>query len=149
MSAILKEPHIQGNRYGQQVTKAVQNLPQTATANLYTVTGAVLVTGLLGRVTTVLGATATTLSLGVTGTNAGLATAVAVTSAAVGTLLYPTPPTGQAAGALIVATTGILFPGSEPFFVAQNITWTTSASDTGQVEWYLWYVPVSPGSGVS
>ena len=157
MTVLYREPHLQGNRYGDQVFKAAQALPQTATATLYTVTGCVLVTAILGRVTTVLGGTVTTLSLGITGANAGIATAVAVTSAAAGTLLYATPPASgtQTPGALIVAGGGVLWPttaavpGDGPLFVSQNITWTTSASDTGQVEWYLWYVPVSPGSGVS
>jgi hypothetical protein len=90
---------IQGNQLrniviGTLVTKAAQTLPQNTTKTLYTVTGsAVLITGLMGVVTTAIGATATNLSVGMaptTGTaeTAGIANATAITSLAVGTWLH-------------------------------------------------------------
>lgn len=227
---------------GSLVVKAPQALPASATANLYVVSGAVLVTGLLGRVTTALGATATNLSLGTTNSAAAsLATATPITSKPVGTWLIPTgiesialatpgqpavPATGvaqqnvnsypvtvviSANGATItnvsvngitvgaaagtyevpaygsisiaysvatptwvwsnaspaggvgqlVASAGPAFLGPSygdanmpdliaPFLLsADTITWTTSATDTGQVEWYLWYVPIDTSATVS
>jgi hypothetical protein len=140
------------------VVKAAQSLPQTATGTLFTVTGTVKVTGLLGRVNTSLGATVTTLSLGYTGTTAGIATATAVTSAASGTLLLPGVPTTaapQTPVALVVAKFYFTQAGDPTFLLAPfiigdtAITATTSANDTGTVDWYLWYIPVSSGASVS
>lgn len=144
---------------GTLVTKAAQALPATATANLFTVAGgSVLVTGLLGVVTTACGATATTLALGTTpgGTTASIATATAITSAAVGTSLVATSAAGVAS-ALLVAPVPFL-SAVPPMFIAPfvlgagiatSITWTTSATDTGQIKWYLWYVPLDTSATVS
>lgn len=141
---------------GILVTKAPQNLPQTATANLFAVSGTVLVTGLLGVVTTATGATATTLSIGTApgGATASIATATAITSRAAGTALAPVGASGVG-GALIVG--GAAFVQSPPMALSPfvlgagttNITWTTSANDTGQIEWYLWYTPIDAGGSVS
>lgn len=138
---------------GTLVTKAAQNLPQTATANLYSVSGgSVLVTGLLGLVTSAVGAVATTLALGCTAGSTAIATATAITSKPVGTFVFPVNSSGIG-GALVAA--GAAFVSSPPFIVnpfivgAGNITWTTSASTTGQIQWYLWYVPLDFDASVS
>lgn len=149
---------------GTQVVKGPLALPATATSTLYTVSGgSVLVTGIFGRVTTACGATVTTVSLG-TGatTNTSLATATAVTSAASGTFLTQVLSAG-AFGALSVGlgpkpliTTfppagEVQLPGVlAAFFIANDtITWTTSATDTGAVQWYLWYLPIDTSATVS
>jgi hypothetical protein len=137
---------------GILVTKAAANLPQTATANLFTVSGAVLVTGILGQVTSALGATATNLSLGVTGSVTAISTAVAVTSGAVGQMFVPVAAAGV--GGAAVFSLAPFVPAARdafvPFIVAvANITWTTSANDTGQMKWSLWYVPIDAGASVS
>lgn len=144
---------------GILVQKAAQNLPQTATANLYTVTGgSVMINGLLGVVSTAIGATATTLALGTApgAVTASIATALAITSSPVGTLLSPGGGgAGMKAAALVVANALFLqFPPTmlAPFVLGAgttNITWTTSANDTGQVQWYLWYMPIDPDAIVS
>jgi hypothetical protein len=138
---------------GISVIKSAQNLPQTATATLFTVSGgAVLVTALFGKVTTACGATVTTLTLGDSvGGAATIATATAITSAAAGTLLAPNPSAG-AAGALLVKTVPFVsyVPlAISPFLLAANVTWTTNANDTGQVAWYLWYMPIDFDASVS
>jgi hypothetical protein len=148
---------------GTLVVKSPQALPGTATATLYTVSGAVLVTGLLGRVTTVLGSTATTLALGTTASSTtSIATATTVTSAAAGSWIIPTVASSIGAALTVKSgpafflttfpTTGGIQPYtlSAPFFLAADaITWTTSATDTGQVEWYLWYMPLDQSATVS
>lgn len=133
-------------------------LPQTATATMFNVSGGVLLTSFAGRVTTVLGATVTTLSVGVTPSgggaaqNAGLASATAVTSAAVNTILTLPATVG---GALVVAAaagTPVLagFAGASALYVpAGAITITTSASDTGAIRWSLTYVPWDTGAAVT
>lgn len=148
---------------GIPLVKGPLNLPATGTGTLFTVagslggSGSVLVTGLLGLITTAAGATATTVSLGTgLGGVASVATAVAVTSKGVGTWLGPAPATSAGApGALVVGTvfaTPYQVPGVlSPFFVAAGdvITWTTSATDTGAVKWYLWYTPLDGDGSVS
>jgi hypothetical protein len=148
---------------GTLVVKAPQALPATATANLYVASGAVMVTGLLGRVTTATGATATNLSLGTTGsTTTSLATATAIASKAAGSWMFPTISSAAFAGLQIASgPTPFLLtsptPGEDqlpgliaPFLLgADTITWTTSATDTGAVEWYLWYVPIDTSATVS
>jgi hypothetical protein len=137
---------------GYQVVKAAQALPQTATANLFAVSGAVLVTGLFGLVTVALGAVATTLSLGTTVSGTSIATATSVASKAAGTWLVPQNSSGLG-GALITTDAPYIpnaWPGDAQFMTAAaNITWTTSASDTGQVRWYLWYIPIDADASVT
>lgn len=142
--------------YGQVVVGAAKNLPQTAAGNIFTITGGpILLTGLFGIVTSALGATATTLSVGSTGgTSSGvsLATAVAVTSSPVGTVLAVPSPAG---GALVVSATGGVGlstgkpqdAGGLAVVTAGSLTVTTNANDTGQVQWYLMYIPF-PGTAV-
>jgi len=142
---------------GIAVAKAAQNLPQTATATLFTVSGgAVLVNALLGVVSTALGATATNLSVGTAvagdaGTTIIAATAVA--SKAAGTLIVPQAGTNGAPAAAPflgnAAFVGNTPFETSPFFVSANITWTTSANDTGQMKWYCWYTPIDAGASVS
>jgi hypothetical protein len=58
-------------------------------------------------------------------------------------------------GALIVG--GAAFVQSPPFALSPfvlgagctNITWTTSANDTGQMEWYLWFTPIDFDASVT
>jgi hypothetical protein len=137
---------------GISVIKAAQNLPQTATANLFAVSGAVLVTALLGEVTTALGGTATSLSVGTTASNTAIATSTAASSLPAGAWLVPQNASGIG-GALITTSAPFVPPELgevNPFVVsAANITWTTTANDTGQVKWYLWYIPIDAGASVS
>lgn len=149
---------------GTPVVKSNLALPATATATLFTVAGGgVMVTGLLGRVTTALGATVTTLALGSTNSSTtSIATATTVTSKAAGTFLIPT--VSSSVGGALTATTGPAFLNTTwpavndfniptllgSFFIANDtITWTTSATDTGAITWYLWYVPIDTSANVS
>ena len=141
---------------GLVVVKSAANLPQTATSTLYTVSGTVLVQWMAGLVTTACGSTATNLSLGVTPTggsalNTAISTATAITSKAVGTWFVPAFTSGAGAAGVVVTGVTPVLPGSTSQFIvpAGVITWTTSASDTGQMQWYLAYLPVDSGASVS
>ena len=159
MSVIIQGPQLRAIALGTLVTKAAQALPQTATATLYTVSGgSVLVTSLLGQVQAVAtGATVTTLAVGLaptTGTaaTAGVATATAITSREIGTWVGVQSSAGLAGALVVGANAGAaLFLHTPAGFVvpAGTITWTTSASDTGQMAWYLTYVPLDTGASVS
>lgn len=156
MSTIIQGYQIRTEQFGVQVVKAAQNLPQTATATLATVTGgAVLVTSILGLVTTVLGATATNLSLGTAPTvgvasTTGIASATAVTSTPLGAWLVPVQNAGVGGALAIGASAGVAPFLPTPLVVsAGTITWTTSANDTGQIRWYFTYIALDNGAALS
>ena len=156
MTTLIQGPQLRTEQFGIQVIKAAQALPQTATATLATVSGgAVMVTSMLGLVTTVIGGTATNLSLGTaptvgTTSTTGIAAAAAITSKEAGTWVVPLVSVGVG-GTLVVATNGgtaVFLP--TPFIVpAGTITWTTSASTTGQMRWYFTWVALDNGAGLS
>ncbi len=144
---------------GSIVTKAAAALPQTATGTLFTVAGgAVLVTGLVGIVTTVVQSSDPVLSLGTaptvgTAQTSGIATTTVLTSAEVGTLVTVASSAGLPTGLVVMATaakSGSSVFLANPFLVsAGTITWTTGASKTGAMKWYLTYIPLDDGASVS
>lgn len=142
--------------YGPQVLKTAQALPQTATSTLFTVTGGrVIITSLVGTVSTVIGGTATTVALGTaptvgTAATGGIASATAVTSKEAGTHVWLPAAAGSAlvVGANAGAAAQLL--GGQAYVVsAGTITWTTSASTTGAISWALTYIPLDDGAAVS
>ena len=156
MSVFLQGYQLRELLFGTPVNKAAQVLPSNTTGGLYTVSGgAVLVTSLLGHVSTACGTAVTTLALGftpLTGTaeNSGIATATAVTSLEKGTWVAPQP-SSEAAGALVSGghAGNAVFPPS-PFVVAAGtITATTNNTNLGAFDWYLNYVPLDTGASVS
>lgn len=160
MSVIIQGSQLRAIAQGIQVTKPAANFPQTATATLFTVSGGlVLVTSLIGVVTTVLPASDPVLSLGSaptvgTAQTAGIASSVVLTSAEVGTLVTVAGSSGGLPAALAAMATAAkagnaVFPGN-PFVVSAGaITWTTGASKTGAMKWYLSYLPLDAGASVS
>ncbi len=135
---------------GQPVTKA-WTLPASATTQtLFNVlTGIVLVTSLAARVTTAIGSTATTLSLGTvpaTGTaeTAGIATATAITSLEAGTWLGVQSSSGLAGALVSGGHGGNAVFAAAPFLVnVGTITATTSANaGGGGITFYLTYCPL-------
>jgi len=158
MSIIIQGTQLRALELGTLVQKGPSVLPATTTANLYTVnTGAVVVTGLVGVVTTVCSATVTNLSIGTHPTglsaqNASIAVATAITSAAVGTWLAPLPVSGVGGGTgslVVAAPSAVAFLPAAFIVPAGTITLTTSATNTGAVSWYLTYVPLDTGAYVS
>lgn len=142
--------------YGNQVVKAAQALPQTATATLFTVSGGrVVITSLAGTVSTVIGGTVTTLALGTaptvgTAATAGIASATAITSKEAGTHIWL--PASAGSGLVVGANAGAaaqLLGGQAYVVSAGTITWTTSASTTGAISWALTYIPLDDGASVS
>lgn len=124
-------------------------LPGTTTGSLFTVTGIVQVTFLVGVVSTILGATTVKPSLGVTGNNTAIAAtpAAGYASTAVGSLIVMPLTPGGALPAAVVASATV---NSATRFVvnAAAITMTTDATNTGNITWILGYVPLFPkGAG--
>lgn len=144
--------------YGYQVLKAAQTLPQTTTLTLFTVTGGrVAITSLVGTVSTVIGAGAVTMSLGVaptvgTANTAGIAAlTTTLANKEAGTNLWLPPIVGAAL--LFGANAGTpaqLLAGNAYVVTTGTVTWTTAAaSTTGAVSWSLTYVPIDTGASVS
>lgn len=156
MSVLIQGYQLREIGFGVQVLKAAQTTPQTATANLFTVAGgAVLVTSLLGQISTLTPATTNTLALGTaptTGTAAtgGIASAVSIASLEAGTWVGVQPSSAKAGALVVGANAGAALFVQTPFVVpAGTITWTTTGSATGGMKWYLTYVPLDTGATVS
>ena len=115
-----------------------------------------LVTSLIGQVSTVIGGASSNLSLGTAPTvgaadTDGIGTATAFASTAAGVYIATLASSGLG-GALAIGS----LPGSVAFLpapfvcAAGYITWTTSADPVGgAVTWYLSYVPLDTGASVS
>lgn len=145
--------------FGNQVSKLAQTPPNSgSSATLFTVSGgAVLVTMLAGKVSTVLSGTTGAIALGQTPTGgaaatAGIATAGVVGGAAVGTWVSAVPLSTGLPGAVQANTlAGTAVGIGLPIIVnAGIITVTTSvATMTGAIDWYLMYVPLNDGASVA
>jgi hypothetical protein len=131
--------------YGTKIERATAALPASALGNIFTVTtGRIVVTSLVGEVTTVLGAGANTLTIGYaptvgTGSATALGTSATITTAAVGSHFAANP-----GGATVIdASTqaGVALPSFGFLVDPGAITITTSATVTGSVKWTLTYVP--------
>lgn len=156
MSSMPKLVQVRQILLGTKVEEPAATLPATGIAHLFTVSGGrVLVTGLVGQVTSACDATATTVSVGVTPTvgtasAVSMASATAVTSKEIGTLIG-LPLTAGAA--LVVggnAGAVVQMPGHAPYVVEPGtIDITTSATNAGVVKWTLTYVVLDDGASVT
>lgn len=151
MTTIIQGSQLRKLLFGTKVDRATQTIPQTAQAALFTVSGGrILLTSLIGEVTTAIGAVATTLTIvgnPTTGTDVNIGTATAITSKEVGSLVGLAGTVGtalnvQSAGAGAVPTSGVVVP-------IGTLDWLTSASTTGAIKWSLTYVPLDDGASVT
>lgn len=159
MATFIQGTALRQMQFGNLVKKLAQVPPNSgSSATLFTVAGGmVMVTSLLGRVSTALSGTTGAIALGTKPTvgtekTAGIATAGVVGAAEVGTMLT-VGASSSLATALVVS---VLFAGNVPFqslrftVNAGIIEVTTSvATMTGAIDWYLTYVPLDDGASVS
>lgn len=136
------------NNLGIKVERTAATLPATGNQTIFTVAGGrVLVTGIVGEVTTVMSATVTNLKVTAVGTASAVATDMCanalVTSATVGTLFAPTTP-GSAA-----QTGSAVSLNNETVVPAGVIRITTDATNTGAMKWLITYVPLDTGASVT
>lgn len=152
MTTIIANASVRQIALGINVSRATAALPATATGNIFTVSGGrIFLRYLIGEVTTVMGATATTLKVSsspTVGSALDLCTATAVTSFAAGVhLALP-----AAVGSALVTDTGsgasLVAAYQLTLIPVGSITITTSATDTGSVKWDLGYVPLDIGAQV-
>jgi hypothetical protein len=158
MSAIIQGYQLRTAQFGTQVIKGPITPPNSgSSATIATVAGgAVLITSMLGLVTTVMSGTTGQVAIG-TVPSTGTASTSAIASAAViggrevGTWIVPLVSAGIAGSLVIGANAGAALFLPTPFIVsAGTINWTTSvATMTGQVKWYFTYVALDNGAGLS
>ncbi|MER5559700.1 hypothetical protein ABT071_13950 [Streptomyces sp. NPDC002506] len=139
---------------GTAVAGAAKTVPQNATATIFTVSGGrVLVTGLVGKVTTVIGGTTPSAKVVATptvGSANDLCTATAITADEVGTLYSIPGPTGSAFGVSGSGSGGVTGQTAPVIVAAGTIGVNVSAADaTGAIQWTLTYVPLDDGAVVT
>lgn len=140
--------------YGTLVSRATAALPATTTSTLFTITGGrVLLTSIIGEVTTVIQTQADATKLQFDPTDAGatqdICATLDITADAVGTLysITGTPATAMQdalnfLGAdKVLARPMVLKPGA--------ILLNCAATNTGSVKWSLTYVPIDEGAAVA
>ena len=160
MSNLRLGPASRETVFGLIVRTGPQTFPQggPGTSTLFTIhTGAVLVTSLLGVLTTST-TTDPVLSLGVAPSGAGtaetngLATTVALTSIEAGTWVSVVDaPTTNKAGALTFGAHAgnVQYNACAAFPVSAGaITQTATTAEAGAISWYLTYVPLDDGAYV-
>lgn len=143
--------------FGLKVSRATAALPQTAAAAIFTVVGGrVIITGLIGEVTTVIQtqANATKLTANPTvGSDVDLCATVDITALEVGGKLSLIPDLDATPFSVAL---GKQLAGAAPFGVAPHgiavavgtIDLNCAASNTGSVKWDLTYVSLDAGASV-
>lgn len=160
MSVIIQGSQLRQIDLGVRVEKVVTN-PQTASTNIFTVTGGkVAITSLVGTVSTVQGATANSFNLTYTpsgGAAADISAATVCTSDAAGT--YYTI-TGVAADLLSAQKVGgtevpqVTYAPTPTFLTGSLVVGSgamqlkASGSNTGATTWVVTYVPIDDGAAL-
>lgn len=134
----------------QTVERLTANLPQSTAGALFTVAGGkVRVLSIVGEVTTVIQtqANATKLVANPTvGADVDLCATVEITADAVGTMYNIT---GTLANAMVATTSGAFAAqAGEVIVAAGTIDLNCAASNTGQIQWTLQYIPLDDGATI-
>lgn len=151
MSVIISGDQLRTILFGNRVARTTATLPATTTQSIFTVTGGnVLVTAIVGIVTTSVQAQANAVKLVATPTTGAvndLCGTVDINGLAAGGLLGLT---GLAADAMVKSTGGGVSNLRNPIVVAIGaIGFNTAATNTGAVSWTLMYVPLDNGASVA
>jgi hypothetical protein len=136
--------------YGAPVIKA-STLPASGTTAIFNVLGGnVLITSLIGVITTVVQAQATTLKLNVSNTastgNTDISNATADLNAAAVGKLISLAAAGLGANTLLLDNYAV--QNNEFVLGAGAIRVVLGATSTGAWKWYLNYIPLDPGAYV-
>lgn len=128
-------------KFGLRVNRATATLPQTAQSAIFTVSGGrVVINALIGEVTTVIGATASNLSIvanPTVGADVNLTAVVAIANDAVGVIysIDGTLATALAKGAAaVLSSRSLIVP-------VGTIDLLASGSTSGSVKWTVYYMP--------
>lgn len=152
MSTVINNSGIRQICLGRQVVRLTSALPATGDLSLFTVSGGkILVTSLIGVVTTIIQAQANAIklkSVPTTGTTKDISGTLDINAYEVGALIsldgtaLTTALSGTNAGAALGLTRGgIIVP-------IGNIKLNTAATNTGAVQWTLTFVPLDDAAAV-
>ena len=132
------------------VERAASTLPQTAQTAYFTVTGRVLVTQIVGEVTTEMEAqnnAAKLIANPTVGAAVDMCAAVETTGDVVGTIYNIT---GTLANAMVATTSGAVIAQANSIMVAAGtIDLDCAASNTGGTKWTVHYIPLDAGSTIA
>lgn len=156
MTTMIQGSQLRALLYGVRVSKATAALPQTTTANLFTVTGGrIILTSIVGEVTTVIQTQANNTKLisnPTTGSSVDLCAVKDITALEVGGFLSLSPDLDatpfsvalqqQNAGAVSLPVLGIVIP-------IGAIELSCAASNTGSIKWDMTYIPLDDGASVA
>lgn len=150
MTTMIQGTQLRTMYLGTKVDQPAKTVPQNVLSALFTVSGGrVLVTGIVGEVTTIIGGTTPSAKLvanPTVGADSDITAAVAITADAVGNLYGVSTVGGNLAVLESVAPLG-----QEPFVLkAGTLDLHVSAADaTGAIKWSLFYVPLDDGASVA
>lgn len=151
MGALIAGSAYRNMQYGLQVLRATATLPQSAAGSLFAITGGrILLTSIVGEVTTVIQTQANNTklqSVPTTGTTVDLCAVLDISAKEVGALfgitgLFSDAMVGPNAGATVIPRNPVVVP-------IGNIKLNCAASNTGSVKWALTYVPLDAGASVA
>ncbi len=153
MSVLIQGDQLRSLLCGVKVQRATAALPQTGTSTLFTISGGkVLITSLVGEVTTVIQTQADNTKLTFDPTDAGatqdLCAVLDITADAVGTCysLTGTPATAMQDALNFLPSNKVL---AQPLVLKPgSILLDCAASNTGSVKWDLCYIPLDNGASV-
>ncbi len=132
-------------RNGVMVERAAAALPQSTQGALFTITGGrILITELIGEVTTIIQTQADNtkiVSNPTVGGDIDLCAVLDITGDAVGTLYGIT---GTFANAMIGAGAAKPAQATAVVVPAGSLDLNCAASNTGAVKWKMWYMPLDP-----
>lgn len=140
--------------FGQGIPRATAVLPTVAQSpqNIFTVTGGrIVITSLIGEVTTAIGATPQTLKISSLASAAGAsavdlcAPSADISTAAIGTHLTLPQIVSDPMVTDIASLSGVLASPLRYIIPAGAITLTSTATNTGSVKWDIMYVPLDLG----
>ena len=146
-----REAYSQIGGLGFRVDRATEALPQTTDGALFTITGGrVLLTQIIGEVTTVIQTQADNTKLKfnptATGADQDLCAVLDITGDAVGELYTITGIAANAMRSDLLIGQGM----TNPYILSEgDIEIDCAASNTGAVQWSMWYLPLDSGATVA
>lgn len=151
MGALVRGTAYRAGLLGIKVDKASFTLPASTTATLFTISGGrILLTSIVGEVTTIVQAQANAtklISTPTTGTAVDLCATLDITGDEVGCLYGITGTLATAmVGANAGATTGMATPLILPI---GTIKLSCAATNTGATKWSMTYVPIDDAASVA
>ena len=154
MSVLIQGDQLRALLRGVRVSRATAALPQTTTSTLFTISGGkVLITGIVGEVTTVIQTQADNTKLSFDPTDAGatqdLCAVLDITADAVGTMysITGTPATAMQDALNFLPSSKV--PAQPIVLKPGSILLDCAASNTGSVKWDLCYIPLDNGASVA